>query len=155
MRLAYLVVGCLPVLGQMSHVSSVTKAPGDRVTLDILVNSQPGGAPIALKWEVVFPAQLMALEGDAPELGKAAMDSGKSLQCTARKPYRYFCLLAGGQSPIVNGPIAIFKFRIPTTAEARTTTVKIEKTEATMADSNTLTLDDTEAIVIIRANHSR
>ena len=155
MRFAYLVVGCLPVFGQMSHVSSVTKAPGDKVTLDILVDSQPGGAPVALKWEVVFPAQLMALEGDAPELGKAAKDSGKSLQCTSRKPYRYFCLLAGGQNPIANGPIAIFHFRIRTTAEAETTTLKIERVEATTVDSKALTLNDTEAIVVIQITRSQ
>ena len=155
LKLAYLVASCLPVLGQTSQVLSVTKAPGDRVTLDILVDSQPGGAPVALQWEVVFPAQLMALEGDAPELGKAAMDSGKSLQCTARKPYRYFCLLAGGQNPIANGPIAILHFRIRTTAEAKTTTLKIERVEATTVDSKALTLNDTEAIVVIQTTRSQ
>jgi hypothetical protein len=109
MRLAYLIVGCLPVLGQTSTVSSVTKAPGEKVTLDIRMDSQPATVPVALKWEVVFPAQLMEMEGDAPETGSAAMESGKALQCTAQKPYSYVCILSGGQNPIASGPLAIFR----------------------------------------------
>jgi hypothetical protein len=150
MRLAYLLFGCLPVLGQTSRVSSVTKAPGEQVTLKIFADSQPGRAPIALKWEVVFPAQLMDLETDAPELGSAAMDSGKSIQCSARKPYSYVCILSGGQKPIANGPVAIYHFKIRTTAEARTTTLRIENAEATTADSKKWALNDTEATVIIQ-----
>jgi hypothetical protein len=155
MRLVYLVVGCLPVLGQTSQVSSVTKAPGDKVTLDISANSQPGRAPVALRWEVVFPAQLMAMEGDAPEIGSAVTDSGKSLQCTARKPYSYSCALSGGQNPIANGLIAIFHFKIRTTAKPGTTTLRIERALATTADSKVVPLNDTEAIVIIRTNSAQ
>jgi hypothetical protein len=150
MRLVYLVVVGLPVLAQTSRVSSVTKAPGDKVTLDISANSQPGRAPVALKWDVVFPAQLMALEGDAPDTGSAATDSGKSLSCTARKPYSYSCVLSGGQNPIQNGLIASFHFKIRAPAGAGTTTLRIERAVATTADSKILSLNDTEAIVIIR-----
>src|ERR1700678_1425654 len=126
MRLAYLVVGCLPILGQTSRVSSVTKAPGDKVTLEISADSQPARAPIALKWEVIFPAQLMEMETDAPQLGSAAMDSGKSLQCTSTKPYSSVCVLSGGQKPIGNCPGAIFHFQIRALAKAGPTTLKIQ-----------------------------
>jgi hypothetical protein len=150
MRLLYLVVGCLSVFGQTSGVSSVTKAPGDKVTLDISANSLPTNAPIALKWEVVFPAQVMEMDADATEIGSAAMESGKSLQCTARAPYRYACVLSGGQKPIADGLIAILHLKIRTTAAARTTTIKIERAESTTMDAKKFTLNDTEAIVIIR-----
>ena len=150
MKLAYLVAVCLPVLGQTSPVSSVTKAPGDQVTLDISTNSQPGKAPVTVKWELVFPAQLMALDVDATETGSAALESRKTLQCTARNPYSYSCSLSGGQKPIANGPIAIFHFRIRTTAELGTTTLRIEKAVATTSDSKILSLNDTQATVIIR-----
>ncbi len=150
MRLAYLLVGCLPVLGQTPAISSVTKAPGDKVTLEISANSQPARAPVALKWEVVFPVQLMEMEGDAPEVGSAAEDSGKSIQCTARRPYAYVCTLAGGQKPIADGLIAIYHFRIRATAKAITTNLRIEKVESTTLDSRTWPLNDTEAIVIIK-----
>ena len=150
MRLAYLLVGCLPVLGQTSHVSSVTKAPGDKLTMEISANSQPGRAPVALKWEVVYPAQLMALEGDATETGSAAKDSGKSLQCTARNTYSLSCTLSGGQKTIANGLVATFHFKILTTADARKTTLRIQKAAATTVDSRVLSLNDTLAIVIIQ-----
>lgn len=150
MRFAYLILGCLPVLGQTSHLSSVTKAPGEIVTLEISADSQPSRAPVALKWEVVFPVQLMEMEGSAPELGGAAMDSGKSIQCTARKPYAYACTLAGGQKPIGNGVIARYHFKIRTTAAAGTTTLRIEKNVATSVDSKVATLNDTLVIVIIK-----
>ena len=131
-------------------MSSVTKAPGEKVTLEISAYSEPARAPVALEWEVVFPAQLMEMDGGAPEIGKAALDSGKSLQCTARKPYSYVCLLSGGQNPIADGRIAIYHFKIRTTAWAGTTTFRIENAESTTADSRKWTLNDIEATVIIR-----
>ncbi len=150
MRLAYLAFGCLPVLGQTSPISSVTKAPGENVTLEVSANSQPARAPIALKWEVVFPAQLMDMEGDGPELGSAAKDSGKSLECTARTPYAYVCILSGGQKPTADGVIAIYHFKIRATATKGVTALRIEKAESTTSDSKKWPLNKTEAIVIIR-----
>lgn len=150
MRLSCLMVGCVAVFGQASAVSSVTKAPGETVTLTVSADSQPAREPVALKWEVVFPAQLMEMETGAPEPGKAAVDSGKSLKCTARAPYAYVCALSGGPNPIANGPVAIYQFKIRATAGEGTTTVKIEKTESTTADSKKWTLNDTEVIVTIR-----
>ena len=145
-RLAW-IVGCMPLFGQT--LPPVIKAPGEKVTLDIKARSQPGKAPVALKWEVIFPAQWMEMEGDA-EAGKAAIDSGKSLQCTARGQYAYTCILSGGQKPIADGPIASFHFRIRTTAESGTATFHIDKVQSTTVDSKELNLDDTEAVVTIR-----
>jgi len=149
MRLAYLVVGCLPVLGQTSRVSPVTKVPGEKVTLEIAAKSQPERAPVALHWEVIFPAQLMETEGKA-EIGSAARNSGKSLQCRLLNPHSYGCVLSGGNNPITDGQIAIFYFGIRTTAEAGTTVLRIERAVTTTSDSKVFSLDDTEAIVIIR-----
>ena len=92
----------------------------------------------------------MNMDVDATEIGSAAKDSGKSLQCTARKPYSYLCVPSGGQNPIANGPIAIFHFRIRTTAESGTTRLRIERAEATTPDSKEETLNNTESTVIIR-----
>jgi hypothetical protein len=149
MRLAWLFIGCLPLLAQTSNRSSVTKAPGDKVTLDLFAESQPARAPVALKWQVLFPAQVIEMEGDA-EVGKAAKDSGKSLQCTVRAPYRYVCDLSGGQNPIADGAVAIFHFKIRSTAKAGTISLKIEGAESITADSKEFTLNDTEAMVIIQ-----
>jgi len=150
MKLACIVIGCLPMFGQTSRMSSVTKARGENVTLDVVAESQPDRAPVGLKWEVVFPAQMMEMEGDGPEIGSAAKDSGKSVQCIARTPYRLVCSLSGGQKPIANGPMAIFHFRVRSAAPPGTASLRIEKTECTAADSRKFTLNDTEATVIIK-----
>jgi hypothetical protein len=150
MRLAYLTACCFPLLGQTSSISSVTKAAGEVVTLTIKAVSQPARAPVALKWEVVFPVQLMEMETDSPEISAAARDSGKSLQCMARKPYAYICVLSGGENAIADGTIAVFHFRIKAMASPTTTTLRIEKTEATAMDLRKWTLNDTEVTVIIR-----
>ena len=150
MRLACLVISCLPVLGQTPGGSTVTKAPGEEVSLTLLANSQASKAIVALKWEVLFPVQLMEMESAATQIGSAAKDSGKSLQCSARKPYTYVCTLSGGQKPIGNGPIAIFHFKIKTTAPAGTTTIRTENAVATMVDSKEEPWNNTETTVIIR-----
>lgn len=150
MRLAFLVVSCLPVLGQTPDVSHVTKTPGEEVTLEISANSQPARAPVALKWEVVFPAQSMELEGNGPNIGGAAQDSGKSIQCTARTTYALVCTVSGGQKPIADGLIAIYRFKIRSTAAKGITRLRIEKAESTTADSTKWPLNNTEVIVIIQ-----
>jgi hypothetical protein len=137
-------------LNEVLHVSSVTSAPGENVRIEISLDSAAAKAPTALKWELVFPAQLLEPEGDDPERGSAAMDSGKSLTCARRKPYSYSCTLSGGHSPVANGPIAIFHFKIRTIAEAGTTAVRIERAEAVTVDSKELTLSDAEGTVTIR-----
>jgi hypothetical protein len=151
MRLAHLLVGCLPilVLAQTSPSSSVTKSPGEIVTLEISARSQPDRAPIALHWEVTFPAQLMQMDGD-PEAGPAAVSSGKSLGCRSQNPYSYTCVLSGKENPIADGQIAIFHFRILATAKTATTALKIEKAVAVSSDSKIVSLNDTQVTVVIR-----
>ena len=136
-------------LGQVFHVSSATGAPDDKIRLEISLDSGTTRAPIGLKWEVVFPAQVLELQGDGPEIGGAATDSGKSLRCTARKPYAYTCTLSGGQKPIANGSIAICHFKIRTTAKAATVVVRIENAEAVTVDSKEPTLENAEGTVTI------
>jgi hypothetical protein len=105
------------------------------IKLEISLDSAAARAPTILKWEVVFPAQLLELEGSGPEIGVAAMDSGKSLTCVGGNPYSYTCILSGGKNPVANGPIAIFYFKIRHTASTGTATVRIKKAEAVTLDS--------------------
>jgi endo-1,4-beta-xylanase len=133
-----------------SGVSPMMAAPGEQASLKISMNSQPGTAPVALRWEVTFPAQLMKMEDDATQIGNAASDAGKSFQCTKLKEYSYRCTLSGGQSPIANGPIAILHFRIDNNVAAGTAKVRIERAVATTADSKVLTLNGTESTITIQ-----
>lgn len=136
--------------GQVLHVSSVTGAPGEEVRLQISLDSATERALTSLKWEFVFPAQLLELEGDGPEIGGAAKDSGKSLTCTAKKPYSYICILSGGRNLVANGPIAILHFKIRAEAGSGPTAVRIERAEAVTVDSKELTLNNAEGTVTIR-----
>jgi hypothetical protein len=147
MGAACLVVGCLPTFSQTTRVSPVTKGPGDEVTLEISVASQPARAPIALKWDVIFPAQVMDMESQAP--GSAAMQAGKSLQCKLRKPYAYTCILAGGQNLIPDGQVAVYHLKVKPMAEAGSTTFRIENLESTTADSKNWALNPTESNSVI------
>jgi hypothetical protein len=136
-------------LGQVFHLSPVTGAPGEEVSVEISLGAS-GTAPKALKWEVVFPAQVLELKGDGPETGGAATDSGKSLQCAPRNQYSYVCNLSGGPDPIASGPIAIFHFKVRNTAKEGAVTIRIERAVAVTENSKDLTLDDAEGTVTIQ-----
>jgi len=137
-------------LGQLLHVSSVTSEPGERVKIEISLESHIAKALTAVTWDLVFPAELMEPEAVGPEIASAAKDSGKSLKCSGQKPYSRACTLSGGVNPVPNGPIATFYFKIRTTAEAGTTPVRIESVGAVTEDSKELTLHNAEGTVTIR-----
>src|SRR5580698_1636319 len=113
------------MLGQDLRVSTVSGAPGERVAMEVSLNSPAGKAPVALQWETVFPAGLLDLEGNGQEAGTAAKDSGKSLKCAVQKSSSVICVLAGGQKPIANGVIAILHFKIRANARAGTSIFKV------------------------------
>ena len=148
LRLVCLFAGCLCLCAQSAKLP-VVKSRGEIVTLEIAATSQSGRPPVSLHWEVIFPEQLMEMERDA-EVGSAALNSGKSLQCRLRNPHAYGCVLSGGNNPIADGTIAIFHFKIRTAAGAGTTALRIERAVSTTSDSTLFSLDDTEAVVIIR-----
>jgi hypothetical protein len=149
-RLSPLLLGALPVFGQELHISSVTSHPGTETTLEISFSRPEGIIPLALKWEIIFPAEVLNDEGSGPKAGRAATDSGKSLTCAKRKAYSYVCILAGGQKPVPSGPVAILHFKIRADTKTGTVTVRIERAEAVTADISKLTLKDAEGIVTIR-----
>ena len=140
----------LPVFGQTLRVSSVSAAPGQKISVDISLDSAAGEAPATLKWEAVFPAELLEPESSGPTVGSAAKDAGKSLTCARRQAYSYVCILAGGQKPIANGPIAVLRFQIRAEARSGTSTVRIEQVEAVTKDLKTLKLSGVEGQVVIR-----
>lgn len=149
MRLVPLLLGCLTVFAATLPTSPVVKSPGDLVTLEIAATSQPRRAPVMLHFDVVFPAQLVAMEGTG-EVGSAARSSGKSLQCHALNPHSYGCVISGGSNPIADGQIAVFPFTVLKTAKAGTTALRIERAVSTTMDSKVVSLNNTEAPITIR-----
>jgi hypothetical protein len=151
MRLA-LLFAALPLLAQSlakTPSAPLTKAPGDPVTLQIFATSVADRAPLALQWEVVYPAQLMDLEGDA-EAGRAAVDSGKSLECKPHQEYSFVCVLSGGKKPIADGQIAVFHFHIHSDATPGKVTLRVQSASARQKDDTEAPLKNTESVFIIR-----
>lgn len=146
--LAFALAG-LPVVGQALHVSSVSGSHGDNVVIEISLVSTVRESPETLKWETSFPAQLLEAVG-SPEAGSASKEAGKSLTCTQREPYLYVCILAGGQKPLANGPIARFPFRIRKDAHPGTANVHTSKVEAVTKDLKTVKLSGSDGQLEIR-----
>lgn len=83
------------------------KTPG---VFSLNIESSPDKAPVALQWEFSVPPAIAITAADIT-IGKAAQSAGKSLACATRPAVgrlsRYVCILAGGQDPLGNGPIAV------------------------------------------------
>jgi hypothetical protein len=150
LRVGRLLLGALPVFGQALHVSSVSGVPGEKIAVDLSLDSPAGHAPAALKWVTVFPARLLELESKGPDVGSSAKKSGKSVTCAMREAYSYVCVLAGGPEPIANGLIATFHFKIRADAHPGTSVVKIDQVDAVTTDLKTLKLIGTEGNVAVR-----
>ena len=148
---ALLFAAALPLAAQTAAKPVLMKAPGDPVTLQIFATSVPERPPLELKWEVVFPAQLMDLEGD-PVAGSAAAASGKSLKCERQKPreYVYACLLSGGNKPVADGQIAVFHFRIRPEAKPGKITLTVQQAGARTKEGREVPLKNTESFFMIR-----
>ena len=75
---------------------------------------------LALQWEFTFPPNVSVDMADIAA-GSAAESGQKSLTCRAvvdrgkkqGKASCTACILAGGQKPIPNGPIALVRYRVP------------------------------------------
>lgn len=139
LRIICLALAALPLFGQTLRVSSSSGKPGDKIAVEIFLDSPATQTPSTLKWEIVFPARLLEMEG-APEVGTAAKDAGKSLTCTQHESYAQVCILAGGHKAITNGPIASFSFRIRSDAHSGSANVSVGKVEAITPDFKTLNL---------------
>jgi hypothetical protein len=102
-----------------------------------------------LKWETVFPSQLLDVLGNGLELGKAAKDADKSITCAMQKPYSYTCILFGGLKPFNNGVIATLRVKVHADARPGVTAVRVQNSEGAGDDSKRFLLKDAEGSVDI------
>jgi hypothetical protein len=149
----WLLFGSLVLCGQSLRVSSIRGSPGETIGIEISLDAPTGKAPASLKWETVFPAQLLQAEGNGPSPGSAANESGKSLTCATPKAYSYVCILAGGEKPVGNGPIATFRFKIRDEARIGAATITVDHVEGVSGDAAPMTLGDAAGLVTIWSLH--
>ena len=106
----------LPLLGQSVRVSSGSAAPGEKLAIEIALDSPSGKEPLALQWEATFSGEALKLDETGPVAGPAARAAGKGLTCAPKKtspgPPKWVCILAGGQKPIGNGVVALLRFEV-------------------------------------------
>jgi hypothetical protein len=105
------------LLSQSLHVPpsrTDLKTPG---ALSLTIDSPTGKALVALQWEFSVPPAVEIKLSDITA-GNAAQAARKSLTCSLKgtdaarsRRMRYACILAGGQSPIGNGPLVEVQYR--------------------------------------------
>lgn len=123
--------------GQALRVSDAKGVPGDKIVIEVSIAAQDE-APATLKWELIYPAQLLEIEGPGAQIGKAAEEAGKQLVCAPREAYRYVCVLTGGHKPLGNGVIALFPFKIRSDARAGDAIISVGKIDAVTKEAKTL-----------------
>ena len=142
-------VPCSAAFGQELHVSSSEGKLGETVLIEVSIRSSPEEAPSVLKWEMIYPAQLLELQPE-PESGNAARASEKLLRCAQHQTYSYVCILGGGQKPVQDGPIAIFRFKIRMDAKTGRSAIRIDHIEAITKTLESVKLTAIEGQVGIR-----
>ncbi len=140
---------------QTLTIRPVQTSPGAEFQVEISIASPPGKAPAIVKWDTIFPAQLVDLVSKGAEAGKAAKDTGKSIACNQQKPYSYTCVLFGGQKLIADGVIATIRFKVHADAQPGKTAIRVQKIDAATVDAKSFTMPDAEAPLEIRIAPSR
>lgn len=129
----WLLLGILPLAGQELSVSSASGRPGETVQVEILLKAPRTQPPWTLKWDTVFPAQLVDPAG-APVPSDAVKGAGRTLTCTQRQSYSYVCILTGGNKALASGPVAVFRFKIRPDAHAGTFAIRPDHIDAVDQD---------------------
>lgn len=124
----------MPIWGQSLRLSSASGYAGDYIALDVSMDAPREQRPSVLKWETIFPAQLLEPDASGPEASEMAKAAGKSITCMLRQTYAYVCILVGGQKPVDSGKVATFRFKIRSRARTGTALVRIDQVEAATAD---------------------
>jgi len=119
--------------------------------VDIEVSLLPGKGlpPASLKWEVIYPAQLVEFVSP-PLSGAATMDAGKSLACAPGRTYSHLCLVAGGRMPLAGGTVAILHFKIRSDAPPGNCTIRIDHIDAVTSDLKAVKLTGQEGQIEIQ-----
>ena len=134
--------------------STVTR--GASGSLLLTLESPQGKAPLALQWEFTFPPNVMVDPADIAA-GSAAESAQKALTCRAVERTKdagqgsvYGCILAGGQKPIPNGPVAAVRYRVPLEIRQIAEKVRVEKAIGATADLKKVELEGTQAVITVK-----
>jgi len=143
----------LPLLGQSVRVSSGSGAPGDKIAIEITLDSPSGKEPLAMQWEAGFPGEALKPEGTGPVAGAAAQAAGKSLTCAPKKTSpglsKWVCILAGGQKPIGNGVVAVLHFEVLPNAHVGSKPIVVDELLGVSAALKKVPMPRAEGAVVV------
>jgi hypothetical protein len=129
---------------------------GGSGSLLLTLASPQGKAPLALQWEFTFPPHVVVDLADIVA-GSAAESAQKALTCRAMQQKKdigqgsvYSWILAGGQKPIPNGPIAIMRYQVPPEIRQIAEKVRLGKAVGATADLRKIELEGTQAVITVK-----
>jgi hypothetical protein len=153
-NLCFLVSFTVAVWGQALKLSSVSAAAGTVAPMTLTLTSTAGQEPVALQWEISYPSPQLGTEDGAIAIGAAAKRAGKALTCQGRPrdagTYVYRCVLVGGPEHLSNGSVAVLSFRVRATARPGPSTVLLKNVLGVSAAGEPITIDSSQADVMIR-----
>lgn len=134
--------------------STVTR--GASGSLLLTLESAQGKAPLALQWEFIFPLNVVVDVADIVA-GSAAESAQKAITCRVVERSKdagqgsvYACILAGGQKPIPNGPIAAVRYRVPLEIRQIPEKVRVAKAIGATADLHKVEFEGTQAAINVK-----
>jgi hypothetical protein len=155
----YLIAGLTSatlLTAQTLHVPLSHATHGTPASFSIVFDSPHDKAPAAIQWEISFP---QAIEVDTSDIisGSAAESAGKSITCSktaarteAKGGVKFACILAGGQRPIGNGPIAVIHFVLQADVQGAPIRAPIENILGVTADLKRIAISNVDAIITTR-----
>jgi hypothetical protein len=122
----------------------------------LTLESPPGKAPAALQWEFTFPPNVVVDLADIAA-GSSAESAQKALTCRSIEKTKdagqgsvYGCILAGGQKPIPNGPVAAVRYRVPLEIRQIAEKVRVGKAIGATADLKRVEFEGAQAVITVK-----
>ena len=137
--------------GQELRLSSAIAGLGDRVAIEVALESPEGREPLALQWTASIP--LANLIPEQILLGTAAQQANKTIHCIRADQSGsavYHCVVAGGQAALGNGAMALIILRILAKARPGREQLRTEKGIAVSKETKKVSIPDASASVTIR-----
>ena len=150
-----LVLASTGLWAQSLSVAPSTVTRGASGSLLLTLDSPKGKAPAALQWEFTFPAGTVVDLADIVA-GSAAESAQKALTCRsiekkdASRSSAYACILAGGQKPIPNGPVAAVRYRVPLDIRQITEKVRVDKAIGATTDLKRVDLESVQTVITVK-----
>ena len=151
-----LVLASTGLWAQSLSIPPSTVTRGASGSLLLTLESPPGKAPAALQWEFTFPPNVVVDLADIAA-GSSAESAQKALTCRSIEKTKdagqgsvYGCILAGGQKPIPNGPVAVVRYRVPLEIRQIAEKVRVGKAIGATADLKRVEFEGAQAVITVK-----